>query len=526
MKNRFAMLLAVLLTAAGCAPSYRGEFQKLADREQWTTEQKRAALEYSYRYFGKEQEGGAYTVLYSRLPKSEVTAQLDSFLSDLDELLNYRNESDREYLETFGLRPHFEQQEEVFRAIRARIRVAELHDVFEQMLGKRSYYSSSRDEHGFDHAMGYDPAILAIDPAKLGERFPFRNEVIDEAKKEGLLREVARFSLTQRRDLAFKEPDPDDPEDPNKYVWRKQSYELEMVSYKIITPGDEKPRDNNTNYAEVYRLIGGKREDKPAIRAFLDGSGSTAIAVIDTQRQSDTTGYGLPDSVERIPESRLADAEMVARIFPDDPRIKRIQPKDPPVRVEIAKAGTEIDIWEKATTGEGWRVPFPYRNEEGDNYTVALRFKKKKHGQGDGPAARLREVEYIEKRWKPTKPCAGDVVEYFVPKDPFGKPVLAGRVVEIYNLPTKLEFVFPDGTEETIVVTPGPNKAVRDKPEAVGYDFAGKRYVIKDEDGNGSYEKRKEVGELSAGAGRWIHDFGDSGTYHADPVKPEEQKQQ
>ncbi|HXV26438.1 MAG TPA: hypothetical protein VD862_00185 [Candidatus Paceibacterota bacterium] len=521
MRTGIAFIAGALAIAVlpACAPTYRGEFEKLADQENWTKEQKRAAREYSYRYFGQEQEDGTYTVRYSRLSLELVVSQVDSFLTELDAMLSYKNEYDNKYLKAFNQRAHFEHQEDIFKGIRARIRLAELHDVFERMLGKRSSYSSTRDEYGYDHAQGYDPSILALDPDELVGKYPFKNEVIDEAKAAGQLQEVQRYSVSQNKELAVREPDPDFPDDPNKFVWKKKQYALELVVFKILIDGDT-PRDNYGNYAEVYRTVAGVRESKPAVRAFMDGRGGSVIAVIDTHREAEHAGYGLPDYVDRVSEGSLASVEMIERIFPEDAKAGRVEPRAPEVRVEIVPIGTEIDVWERCENG--CKVPFPYQNEGGDNYTVDIRFKRKPPTDSRD---RTRTVEYIEKRWTPSKPGAGEVVEYFKPRSPFDKPALGIRVVRQYDsLPSKLEYVFPDGTEETVIVTPGKNKAIHDEPTAVGYNWAGKRYLIMDEDGDGRYEKRREVADLTSGSyyGR-IDDFGtEGGGYHEEPIAPEE----
>lgn len=513
--------------AASCAPTYRSEFDKLSKNKGWTTEQRKAALEYSYRYFGKEDEDGKYAVLYSRLPKKEVVRQLDMFVADLDGLLSYKDEETDKYLKAHGLRPHFEHQEEVFKAIQARVRVAQLHDVFEELLGKRSYYSSGRDEFGYDHAGGYSASILALDLEELKAKFPFKNQVLEEAKEQGLLKEISRYTLAQNLEMASKQPDPDFPEDPNKFVWRKRSYQMEVVTYKVMDPNNGQPRDNNPSYAEVYRLVEGVREATPAVRAFMD-RGSYAVAVIDVH-QTGKIGNGLPDAVESLSVADLSSSGMIARIFPDDSKTQRVEPKLPPIRVEIKPIGTEIDLWEVSKDKDGWKVPFTYQGKDGDNYTVSLRFKQPKKGEPlpEGPAARLKQVEYIEKRWTPARPGAGEVVEYFVPREPFNKPVLAARVVTAYDMPVKLEFVFPDGTEETIIVVPGPNKAHKDRPEAIGYNWLDKRYLIKDFDDNGTYEKRREVGELTSSYssyGARMDDFGGNGGHHDEPaLKPEDE---
>ena len=260
-----SFLIVVSIALTGCAKTYRTEFLKRAEEKGYNKQQQLAALYYSYRlYFGKE-NSGQFDMIYSRLSKEDVTKQLDSYLEDLNIILSYKDDDWGQYLGTFKLRPFFEHQEKTLQSARARIRAAEIHDEFETMMGSRSWYSSSRDEYGYDHILGYSPAILIL--KDFGEKFPFKNTTIEEAKTRGILKEVARFTVTNYRKFDHKDPDPWFPDDSNMFVWRSVQYNLEVVEYKILE--NDKPNDNFGNYIEAHRIVDGKKESSPAFRAFL-----------------------------------------------------------------------------------------------------------------------------------------------------------------------------------------------------------------------------------------------------------------
>lgn len=491
---RPAIIAFIAVFSFGCATSYRSEFLRQAKDAGWTEEQQLAALYASYRdYFGLPGEDGTFTVLYSRLPKEEVTKQLDRFLADLSDVLNYQDEDWSQYIKIFGLRGHFEQREKIFKALRARVRAAELQDVFREMIGEISSYDG---EYGNDLSRGYSEYIFRT--GNLRDLFPFKSSVIEEAKRNGLLQEIERFSFERQREFDRKEPDPDSLNDPNKFVWRSKKYALEITKYKIMNVG-ERPENNLGNYEEIYRVVDGKKESAPAVQAFLDGRGGVAVAVIDIDEEKKVLGFGLPDFVEKIRENELVAEEMFTCLFPDEQAYKRIEPKSPPIRVEIARVGEEeFSAWEEATNPDGWMVPLTYKQKPlHDNYSVRIRFRmwdSQEAGGGHGHSD--FQVDYITKEWNngnyPLEWSVGKVVEYYRPKSPYNQTLLSARVIFEEDL-KRVSFVFPDGTEKVGFITPYPNIFIEDKPEAIAYTVGNERWIIEDKNHDGKYERRKRI---------------------------------
>jgi hypothetical protein len=491
------LILAATMGAAACAPTLRENFHENISKHPWTREQKAVAEDYGYRLvFGKMLEEGKFDVMYSRLPKDRVVAQSKKYVDNLKAVLDRQNRQIDKYNESFGLRPYWEQQEKIFKAIYGRALADMLNDTFEQAIGERMGSYGSRDEFGFDHRDGYDPSIYTV--TDLGKKFPFESKLINEAKEGGVLELIETHMVESSRKYDHKEPDPSAPDDPNKFVWRDKKYSLKVTKFKIVVPG-ETPKDSFTNYIEVTRVVNGKEESKPCIKAFLNG-GSMALAVIDIDHESDKLGFGLPDAVERMPETAIVDQKTIDRLYPDSEEYKRQEPKYPPVRAEIAPVGTEVDMWVACSApicdpAKGWRVPFTYKNDDEDGYTIDLKFKKVKNGDVEKEHShKLREVEYIEKHWS-FGSGAGSVIEYFKPKSPFNQKVVSASVRSHKDM--RLEFVLEDGSERSGVVTSHANQFIGDRPETIAFTLGEKRYQIKDADGNGTYEKRREVTEES-----------------------------
>lgn len=492
---RAISIVLVAVLAASCAPNWRNEMQTRLDREPWTKEQKGVAREYGYLYFTTEKEDGTRVVLYSRLSTRLVRTQIESLMADVDAVLSYQNRGANQYLQWTGRREYFEHQEKVFQAIYTRVRLLELYSEFQKSVGTQSGSSSHhRDEYGVDHRDGYDPSILSLSPDELSREFPFSSEFLDEAKDAGLLQQIGEYSVAEERQYAFKEPDPDAPDDPQKFIWRTRAYRVVVLTYKVLDAGNGKPRNNYANYAEVYRVFEGVREPLPAIRAFFNGQGGSSVAVIDLQREGEI-GYGMPDNIERLMEDQLASDGMIRRIHerPKAEKNERIEPKMPPITVEIARRGEPVDVWERCEGG--CEVPFEYQNDDRNNFSVDLHFQEKKSGE----SGNTKSLDYIEKHWRALQPGAGEVVEYYVPQEPFNQPALDVRGTSRGSGMYKLEIVYPDGTEESAVITPTSAKAIGPKPKAIGYNWLEKRWVIEDTDDDGTFDRKREVADLRGG---------------------------
>lgn len=495
-----SMLKSVLLPAAillalglgGCGTSYRTEFERLASEKHWTAEQTKNAYYYSLRLgFLKKAEDGTYAVVYSVLPKDDVVRQLEQNLADLEDILDYKNPGWNSYMKTFGMRPYFLRQEFILKAVLARLLADENDKKFKEFLGESSGHG---DLAGQNVLRGYDEKVFAI--VNLSKAFPFQSKVLEEARSAGLVKEVARTVKTDSRDLYQKEPDPADPTDKYKFVWVSKKLAFERVEYKVMVP-DEVPQNSKPNYVEIWRMVDGKRESLPAVKAFLDGYGN-AILVLDTDKEGDMIGFGLPNSVTRVAEDEVFSDRMIDRIFPDAKKDKRVEPKVPPIRVEIVRAGSPIDPWQVCPEADGCRTPGAYRRlPMKDNYNVRVQLKvEKKKGETEKSVT----IESVTKEWTDGKSeyawSSGKVVEYYKPKAYCqGSSLLSAQVLNVENK-KKIRIACKDGTEADRVVTPSANVVIEEKPFQVAFSIGETRWLVWDSDGDGKFDKRRKISSV------------------------------
>lgn len=480
------LLLVFLL--GGCAPTYRGEFMADAETRGWTREQKLAAYYHSLRLqFLKRAEDGTFAVVYSRLSKEDVIKQLESNLTTIEGILDYKDEEWNKFLKLFGLRPQLERQEFILKAVLARIFADENDKKFKEFLGETTAHGSAT----VPALRGYDEKALTI--VDLPKAFPFQSKVLEEARALGLVKEIARTTKTDARTLYQKEPDPNDPTDKAKFVWVARTIAYERVEFKVLVP-DEQPQASNPNYVEIWRLVDGKRESSPAVKAFLDGKGS-ALLVLDTEKENETIGFGLPNTVERISESDLYGDALIARVFPDLKKDRRIEPKIPPIRVEIVRAGSPVDPWQSCTETGGCRTPKSYRREPTkDNYNVRVHLKAEK--KKDSPTMAL-SIEHVAKEWTDGSSeyswSPGKVIEYYKPKAVCTASALLSAKVLHYESKKKVRIVCKDGTETDRVVTPSQNVVIEDKPYQMAFTVGETRWLVWDSDGDGVFDKRRKI---------------------------------
>ncbi|MDP3710517.1 MAG: hypothetical protein Q8R29_02205 [bacterium] len=484
---RFLFVFLLYLLLISCAPSYRSEFYRRVEEKGYNEQEQESAYYFSFRQLLGKWENGEFKLVYSVLPKTWVRKQLDSYIKTLEEVVDYKNEEMAKYLKTFGLRGYFEHRLEVFRAIHARVHASELKDTFEELMGMRSWYQSRRDRFGRDHGLGYDPSILLT--LDFRKENPFESATVNQARESQILKETEKYILTFHREFDHREPDPNYPDDKNRFVWKPKDYKLVVTKSKILE--GVRPQNNFANYLEIRRVgVSEELEQYPAVKGFLSGNGSYAVVVIDVDDGKNKTGYGLPDFVEKVEEWYLTSPAMFERIFPNKEEYKLVEPKLPEVKVEIAKAGKEFDFWEYAPDAKGWTIPFPYKIPPLlSNYNVRLKFKE----GHKAPDQLAREIEYVLKEWTDGdryRPSIGMVVEYFKPNAPYDK-VFRADVLHQQDT-KKVQFIFTDGKSQDGFV--GEKSAfTKDRPELIAYTLGDTRYLIKDENGDGVYEKRKRV---------------------------------
>ena len=485
MKKRLTgvgILLLVPLFLGGCAPAFGPLVREKCQNDGCTREQQYAAEAYAYRVkLTIENPDGTFSINYAILHNAEVARIVKNRLEDLAFILDYNNQDWAPYIQEFGLRPELEQQEQIFNALYARLRLVDHHNNFKEYMGERSSYLPQ------DHGRGYDASkVFAED---VFAAYPFTSDRIENARSSGMLKEIERFVWSARMELGRKEPDPADPDDPNKFIWRPEEVGVEFVAYKMMDTAN--PRDNYVDYVEGTRFTmtdkGLKRESKPALKLFVPNGGYSVVLIIDKDKEGEV-GFLLPDFVDRV--SRITSAQglvtdsILSRLFQRTEEKKRVKPKDPPpIVVEIAPVGkNKVDVWEYNTNG--WTVPFKYKNERADNYSVSVKVK----GEGESgydPTSPTKQIEYFRKIWNSN----GSVYEHFYPQSPFDE----SNVLNVSVSGNRVVLVTGDGREFTGYVTPGSNTVVKGQPYSVEYTDGEIRWLLMDEDGDGKYEKKRQV---------------------------------
>ncbi|MEX2052935.1 MAG: hypothetical protein WD898_01770 [Candidatus Paceibacterota bacterium] len=492
-KLTLAFVTLVVLLSTACVKNYRGEFMTMRDSRGNTEEEKLAAYYDSFRFVALEWDSdkNEFRPSFKKLTYANLEDQLNERLEDYAQILDYKQEDMAKFIDHFGLRSEFEREEEVLELARNRVRVARIYNNFQKFMGTRS--SSSSYSYGSNRHDPYESLDISTiyDPKDMKTVYAFDSELINRARQDKTLKPVEEFAWTSDRTYGVKEADPANPDDPNKFTWRHVKMGMKFKSYKVISDGTEKPRDNQVDYIEGFRLIDGKEESLPALRLYVLQYQS--VLVIDQDKENEL-GFGLPEVVEKLSKVTsgisLMDERVVSVLFPDKPKEKRVKPPEKPeIKVEIATVGQPVDLWEQSKDSTGWKTPM-YKNNRGDNYDVRVKFARHEHGDDpDSPESRLRQIEHLMKRYT----GINKAVEYYKPKSPFDTRNILQADDGMGSDGKRLRVEFDNGEEKTGNVTSGQNIFTQENPEKIAYSDGGKRFVVWDKDGDGTFEMRMEV---------------------------------
>lgn len=525
------LLAAAVLLLAGCAPPYRQKFWDDANAKGWTEKQKLAAFAYADRVFWARetsQGSGQYVIVYGKVPVERIREQLDTILSDYNQVLDPMNTQTRQYIDTFHLRKDFEHDEEVAEVIQNRVHAAELENDFQQAMGEAPLYGDAAEL-----AAGYDARKIFLSK-DISKAFPFQSDQIEAAKKGGTLKVIEQATLDLSRKYDHKAPDPLHPDDANEFVWKSKTEAIKLTNYKIIDV--LKPDNNRGNYIEGIRVIDGKEESKPCLKIFFPPNDSMAIILVDDRREGVDPGFGVPDILERITDITsvqdiVRNGLLLDAIFADKPQHNRVVPEVKMFQIEIAPIGAPVNEWQKAPDANGFMVPFKYKNMMGDNYNVRIEFKKPVIDP-DNPESveqahsEFADIEYIAKEYTttgdPYHASPGAVIEYYHPKSPFGTHVQAEVLAD--ESTKKVDFVLSDGSEVMGYINPGESKFVEDTPYAIAYNEGERRWWIEKSSGSKVYDKRKQVAPPKYNPGTYTQ--GTSPYSNGDIMKREKPKKQ
>lgn len=427
-----------------------------------------------------------YVTKYNILKLEDLKRKLEDYLVIIDRFRDYKNRENTVFVEEFNLDNGLEKDRKIVEARLERVKAALLHETFKSLTGTSF--------HGMANENGKYDAKKIFWPKDLVQAFPFTFDKIDDAKERKILEEIEREIWSSKRLLDSKELDPLKPEDPNEFHWKSKDESVELTSFKI--KDSEKFNNNQSDYIEGYRLVGGKREKgSPALKIFFPQGNSNGVMVLDTDKENEN-GFGVPDIVENVVISRIADiwnnGTIVPRLFQEkEKRIISKKPEPKPIRVEIARVGSPIDTWEISKNPNGWTVPFKYKNDIGNNYNIKLKLEKV-----ESETVLSRKIEYIVKEWTGANQLVssvGAVAEYFKPKSPYDKNNLSRAEVKSSENPKMVSFIFEDGTIDTRIVTHVSNPVIEDEPYAIEYTEGQKRWRIEKDANSSVFNKKKEV---------------------------------
>lgn len=481
-------LFAIIFILSGCA-SFENESVDRYKRRGETHEASYVNYYMSFRYdFSEEIDKDGkkvYVTKYGVLKFVDLEKKLESSISTIDRLTDYRNQDNSAFVDEFNLRDELLKDRKRLEAQLQRVKIARLQETFRNATGVSF--------HGMANENGKYDAKRIFWPKDLESAFPFSFDKIDDARERKVLEEIEHETSVSNRKLDRKEPDPLKLDDPNAFIWKSKDEAIELISYKISN--SEKHENNQSDYIEGFRIHNENKESKPALKIFFPQGNSNGVMVLDTDKEGEL-GFGIPDIVERVSISRISDVwnngSIVPRLFVDkEKRIVSKKPEPKAINVEIARIGNPIDTWEVSKDQNGWVVPFNYRNDIGDNYNVRLKLEDVK-----SEMILNRQIEYIAKEWTSGNrhtPSIGAVVEYFKPKSPYDKDDISKAEVRYLENTKMINFIFEDGTIDTRIVTHVSNKVVEDEPYAIEYTEGQKRWRIEKDVGSSVFNKKKEV---------------------------------
>ena len=511
------LFFAAALFLNGCVYSLQDACEKLQSERMSpppTREEKLAGSWggcFRYAFMDKKSDG-TWEFAPDKVKLVDVQKVVQQIQKDLNEVLDWNKESNVRILKYFGLRPHLEKEERKYGIREYRLKTAIAYETFRQFMG----VAPLNHDDEYLRRGGYKLRFL-YPLFDLESEFKFVSPDLDRAWAEKELVYIGSMVWFSREEYAFKEQDPTFSNDPNKFVWRKRIRGVEWRADKKIR-SDTQPFDNTINYVEGTRVelvvdsegraTGITRELKPAVRIFTSLHGDNLdVLVADVDREGEK-GFGLPDLVEKIfgvrdvNDLQMLTPVMVGKIFVEKPAKKRVEPKPLPEMIaEIVRMGeSTVDPWESAPTSQGWTVPIQYKSEKSDNYRIGIKLKQRKPIETDN----LRQIEFVIKKWyapaNEWQVGKGEVVEYYKPKLDFANRNILETRIDLQN--RKRVSISRDGLSDmTVYVASGDNPLVGEKPSAIVFTDGEKRWMIRDKDGDGIFEGRKEIAKGSENEG-------------------------
>lgn len=440
---------------------------------------------------------GTITLNPQGLKASMVVSVLQMQARDLDLFLSYEDRDFATAVDWYrGLRKNLEHKEDVTHAALERFALVSVFNEFVKSVGPLPE-SVKKDSKALAYYFPAGPESYSIrllyspEHTWLSE-IPFVAGYVEAAKAEGTLKLVERFEYLYSRQFAEKVPD---LYDPNKFAWDKETRGWLVEGYKIL-PKNGEPSDGAIHYIEVRRNdpSRGAPEMLPAIRGFLPSGGSNVkVFLIDYDKEGEA-GHGVPDKVESALVTITSARELfdlvglrdriLAQAYQrkdgiDRTRPERRRPPEVPIYVAIARTGeVSVDVWEDGA----WSVPFSYQELRATNEITYA--KDPQNLPPAHPGTVLKRIDrFVRAYLRDNKAVA---VEYRKPKDEYS----ARDIENAYAFPETVRIRRKGQLE-----LEGAMEYFAGRIVQIDYAFGGKWTRIVDEDGDGKFEKRREITE-------------------------------
>lgn len=508
MRKLFTLfLLLPLLLVFSCKENPEGKIKEKAKQIGWNKDMAEIAFVAGLRHLMGEEvsdKKGTFRVSGKRIKVEDALKKVNEDLLSLDGALNPADDRWRKYLEVNNLKAEFERERLIRKLIRDRLQLVYLNGKFYELMG----LSMPSDDYygGTPYSLKF---LLSDDELK---KYDFVAKM-EELKREKKFKESQEVAYFINDDFAYKIPDPNYPNDKNRFLWKKIRRGLKIKTYIIAS---ENPAENSGEYIEAYRLKiiegNGKEtvvtESKPAARIFSGGHRKLNVAVIDGDFEG-AYGFGIPDEIVEISNLKngadmLKNEQILALLFKEKEKEYPLFVKKE-MNVEIIRAGeAPIEEWETISDISGWQIGLKYKDQSASNYKAKVVYKngngapKEKSGepQEDGQNyshhSGKKKIEAFAKEYLipgTETSVQGEVVEYYKPAAPYDK----NNVIEVEVNGKKITIYREGESAVSGMILPKKNTFIEDVPFRIDYTEGGQRWRLEDRDGDGVLESRKRI---------------------------------
>ena len=506
VKIAIAAVISVLFISACARPTFvacRDEAVYETGEFKYTQSQAAIACERAVLKLAANlnKEKGVWDLKRDIVTTENMKKLLEDRAKALNDLQRYDIESLRQHIDWFkGLRAGLEREEQATLWLLQRIQFVDTYNKFTELVGELPKEMLAKDSEYF---FEYGPKFYSmrmIYPARDVTKIPFTARYLEEAKSQGKLRLADSFTIMDSQLYGEKIPD---FKDSNKFSWDKRERGWKILSYKIIANSDI-PNDSVVHYIEVFRVNASTAQAEngnAALSGYLAAGGNNVSVFVIDYDKDDEDGFGSPDAVKRVLQNVVTGRdlynnenlrkELLVMLHEppksDKTRPERRRPPDPPVYVAIVPMGQQVmlDIWE--IKKEGWSVPLSYKGLYKNLEIVYGKPDKEdlKKLKAANEKEELKKIEILAREFR----LNGDtvVIEYWKPKSEYSKLNIKYAIAgsgsgATYTIQRK------GFTREQAEI-----EFFGDKIKQMDYFYGGVWSRIVDEDGDGIFEKRRQI---------------------------------